>query len=572
VPLPLDDFKSKLAASKLRLTQQSDSAATPQPTVPAQSSPQQKRKLPLVSRQRAEIEKKVDTQQRAPHADEAEQAVLSAMIQYPEQAVPEAQRLITRDYFYNPINAELFTTLLKQFEAGNFDPKQWLIPLTIFLRDTGRLDALGGPSYVTSLATVGIAQSSVPFYAELLREKFVRRELIALGSKLVRASYGSPDEETGEIIDDFANWLERIKYGTLHGLNGSERFTIEQLLAFDSKHDPNTLVGRRWLVRGQTSLWAGGSGYGKSTLEMQLAIYWAVGRKCFNLGPWRPARSLIVQAENDLGDAAEQLQGVMSGIAATHDFDLEQSRELIEQNVIIHRVVGKTGASFLVLLDSLIQQTRADIVWIDPLFAFAGCDLMNSEKTGRFLREGLFPIVVKRNVSLQVLHHVGKPVRDNKGGDDETVAPMSEIDYQYLGFGTSEIQNAFRANNVLVPIAGTNVYKLVLSKRGDRAGAHDIDGNWTRTLYLEHSKEGLCWLQAEEPESKRGRPADFTLNHILDWMSVTHPIKTGALCKRLHDEINMSRATFFRLFDQGKQEGRIVKDESEDGWLRKGFM
>ena len=49
-------------------------------------------------------------------------------------------------------------------------------------------------------------------------------------------------------------------------------------------------------------------------------------------------------------------------------------------------------------------------------------------------------------------------------------------------------------------------------------------------------------------------------------MSIIHPVKTGTLLKRLHTERNMSRATFFRLFDQGKNDGKIV--QSEDGWIR----
>lgn len=563
MPDESDDLKAKIAATRARLAQKQNHSAEQLPPSEPPMLPSRKRQLQLVK-------KVVDIHKTPPEAGEAEGAVLACMLQWPEQCVPEARRLITREHFYNPVNAELFTIMLQQFDAGRAEKSRWLISFTQFLRDSGRLDALGGAQYVTQLATVGVAESSVLFYAQMLKEKFVLREMIAIGTKLVRASYGATDEdEIADIMDDFSRWMERVKHHAISGLNGSELFTIESLQLFDAAHDPNSLMGRRWLVRGGTSLWAGGSGYGKSALAMQLAIYWACGRKCFNLGPWRPLRSLILQAENDRGDAAEQFQGVIAGIAATQDLNLEESKALIEKNVIIHRVVGKTGLAFLALLDSLILSTRADIVWIDPLFAFAGCDLLNSEKAGRFLREGLFPIVVKRNVSLQVLHHVGKPVRTDKNAGDESVAPMSEIDYQYLGFGTSEIQNAFRAVNVIVPVAGTHTYKLVLSKRGDRAGAKDVAGEWTRTLYLEHSKEGICWLQVEAPTTDQaGRPSKFKLQDVLNELSVVDEIKTGTLCKRLHDERNMSRATFFRLFDEGKTDGRIVQGD-DGGWLRK---
>jgi hypothetical protein len=554
--VPLTELQAKLAASRQKLEHSQNTVAVAPPKAPATLTRKGDRRVA-----RAPSGAPVDIQKGPPHSNESEQAVLSTLLQYPEVCVPEAKRVITREHFFNPINAELFDIIVSLWDEGKSDALG-LIAFTELLRDRKRLDALGGASYVTNLAVAGIPSNAFSWYAQTLREKFVLRELIALGSKLVRASYGAMDDEVGDIIDDFSRWLERVRFGA-GGLNGSEPQTIAALQAFDAHHDINALAGRRWLVRGGTSLWAGGSGYGKSALEMQFAIYWACGRKCFGMGPTRPVKSLIVQAENDLGDMAEQFQGVVAGITATQDLNVDEFKQLIEQNVIIHRIVGKTGVAFLTLLDALIQETRCDIVWVDPLFAFAGCDLMNAKETGRFLREGLFPIAVRRNIALQVLHHVGKPVRDK----DESVAPMSEIDYQYLGFGTSEIQNSFRAVNVIVPIANTSTFKLVLSKRGERAGAKDIEGNWTRTLFLEHSKEGICWLQTDEPDAEVGRPPKFKLQDLLDEMSVTNSLKTGTLAKRLHDERNMSRATFFRLFDEGKKEGRIVQGD-EGGWLR----
>lgn len=488
------------------------------------------------------------------------------MLQWPETCVPEARHLITRNHFSNPVNGELFETMLKQFDAGRFEKSRWVIPFTQFLRDSGRLKMLGDVAYLMQLATESIAESSVSFYAEMLRSKFVQREMITLSSKLRNATYGATDEdEVGEILISFSRQLDRIKDDALSGRNGSEQFTTQALRDFDTAHDPESLGGRRWLVRGITMLWAGGSGFGKSTLAMQFAIYWACGEKCFNLGPYRPLKSLILQAENDLGDMAEQFQGVCAGIADTHDLDLDEKKALIDKNIIIHRVVGKTGDAFLAELDHLIQQTRCDIVWIDPLFAFAGCDLMNSEKTGRFLRNGLFPIAWKRNVILQVLHHVGKPVR----AENQNVASMSDIEYQYLAIGTSEIQNSFRAVNVMMPTPKPGVYKLVLSKRGDRAGAKDHEGKWTTTLFIQQAKEGkLCWALAKEPaeqeQKPRGRQAKYNDTHVLKYMHDDKPMKAGKL-QRLCREDGMSERTFWRLWEKLDDEGSIK--EIETGWV-----
>src|SRR5262249_26833152 len=197
-------------------------------------------------------------------------------------------------------------------------------------------------------------------------------------------------------------------------------------------------------------------------------------------------------------------------------------------------------------------------VWIDPLFAFAGCDLLNAEKTGRFLREGLFPIAVKCNVCLQVIHHVGKPNRDDK--DHRT-----DIDFQYLGFGTSEIQNAFRAINILIPVPKTDVFRLILSKRGERAGGHTPDGEWTRNIYLQHSREGICWLQCDKPaeeEPAKGRPIKYTKEQILEYMTLDG-VRTSTLCKHVRRETGMSQKTFYRLWLDLKEAGKIRVDQEE---------
>ncbi len=147
---------------------------------------------------------------------------------------------------------------------------------------------------------------------------------------------------------------------------------------------------------------------------------------------------------------------------------------------------------------------------------------------------------------------------------------MSEIDYQYLGFGTSEIQNAFRAVNVLVPVSGSGgTFKLVLSKRGERAGAKNVEGEWSRSIYLKHSTQGICWLQVEEPDEdeKGGRPAKFDPKVILDELSIVHGVKTDTLRQRLYREQNMSRSTFFRIFGELKKEGKVIEDA--EGWKRK---
>ena len=83
------------------------------------------------------------------------------------------------------------------------------------------------------------------------------------------------------------------------------RISLDVLSAFDAENDPDNILGNRWLCKGGSYLFVAQSGIRKSSLCMQMSMNWALGRTTFGIHPERPLKSLIVQAENDVGDVAE---------------------------------------------------------------------------------------------------------------------------------------------------------------------------------------------------------------------------------------------------------------------------
>ena len=59
------------------------------------------------------------------------------------------------------------------------------------------------------------------------------------------------------------------------------RISLDVLSAFDAENDPDNVLGNRWLCKGGSCLFVGQSGIGKSSLCMQLAISWGLGRTTF---------------------------------------------------------------------------------------------------------------------------------------------------------------------------------------------------------------------------------------------------------------------------------------------------
>lgn len=516
----------------------------------------------LVRKTRDKISKPDAPPASLPNSPDGEKGILSSCLKDPA-VIPDVARDTPVAHFFNPVHADMYRAILVMWESGQ---KIDLITFTQHLINNRKIDKIGGVGYITEIQDFVPSAANVASYMAIVREKFILRQMVSMGLSLQRKAF-SADADITEIIRQTVYSVERLAEAS-SGRNGAQRFDLDTLLAFDSTADPNCLVGNRYLVRGGTSLWCAGSGYGKSSLAIQLAVYWACGRRCFGLRPVRALKSLIIEAENDEGDMAEQLQGVIQGISEFGDLDVQASREQIIKNVGIYRAVGKTGEDFLNLLRMLIPMDRPDFVWIDPLFAFSGCDLTDAEKTGTFLRRDLFPIAVKNNVAFNVIHHIGKPVRDS---NKDTNAGTADIDYQYLGFGTSEIQNSFRAVNILLPVRNTGTFKLVFSKRGERAGASDEHGNFMRSVYLQHSKKGICWLPADEPEKPAPAGAaklKYTDEHVLESMSAVNGVSIKELLESLKLNCGMSAATFYRLWDGLKRTGKI-KPDGEGKWIKK---
>lgn len=503
-----------------------------------------------------------DIHRTPPHSEEAEQGVLGSILVSKGLAMPECIRRIAVDRFYIPAHATIYGAFFELWKAGK--PID-LISFTQYLSDRGQLEAVGGASFVTELYSFVPTASNLTSYLDITHDKWLLRLAILKSTEIVRLAYEEQDDP-GQVLTALHRASDEIRMASNAQLAGVEDFGFDDLLQFDSSADQNNLVGYRWLCRGFTCLWAAAAGAGKSSLCMQLAIYWGNGLPIFGMKPVRPLRSLIIQAENDLGDTGEQLQGVIKGISKGADLALDRPKHqaLTKQNVIIKRVIASTGTKFCGVLESLIESVKPDFVWIDPLFAFAGCDLKDAKEAGEFLRLGIFPIAVRHGVCLHVIHHVGKPDKDSN-----MKAGWTDLDFQYLGFGSSEIQNAFRAVNVMLPVQGQEKkFRMILAKRGGRAGATDTDGEFSTNIYLAHSakEDGICWVQIDKPDED-SKDRQYNSTDVLEQMSVLHGLKTGALQKHVMTETGMSRPTFYRIFNELKNDGKICLGLG--GWITK---
>jgi len=344
------------------------------------------------------------------------------------------------------------------------------------------------------------------------------------------------------------------------------------LMAFDSAHDPNAVIGlhdgktTRFLCKGYGSWIIASSGLGKSSLAIQQAILWCLGRPFFGTFPVRPLRILFVQSENDEGDMAEPVQGVLDSIEITTN-----DVKIIDSSLKIVRCRGLTGTNFCNWLEKQISSHQADIVYVDPLLRFAGVDVTRTDQATRLLNDSLDPILARTGVVLIGIHHTGKPKQDKSQAKGITI-----YDYMYSGLGSSELVNWARAVTVILPIA-EGIFEVKLAKRGKRAWATHPDGSQTTSIFLKHHEKRIFWLQIEPPPppssnpSSKGRPSkvdQIASMNLHSFCAACNPEGEGLneISKRLemwlaHEKIDASTNTCKRSISALVANGKILKSD-----------
>src|SRR5437667_3644021 len=131
-----------------------------------------------------------DIHRSPPHSVEAEQGVLGSMLISPREIIAECVEKINEAYFYIPAHQTIYTVLVELWNAGQGID---LITFTQLLRDRSLLDAVGGAAFVTSLFTFVPTAANVGYYLEIVRDKYILREIISAATGSVRRASEEQD-------------------------------------------------------------------------------------------------------------------------------------------------------------------------------------------------------------------------------------------------------------------------------------------------------------------------------------------------------------------------------------------
>jgi len=122
---------------------------------------------------------------RPPYAEDAEQAVISAMMM-DRNAIVRAIEFVDDTMFYREAHRRLFRAILSLNERGSVVD---VLTLANELSLRGELEASGGKDYLGQLVDAVPTSANVEYHARIIREKALVRRLIETSTEIITSAY-----------------------------------------------------------------------------------------------------------------------------------------------------------------------------------------------------------------------------------------------------------------------------------------------------------------------------------------------------------------------------------------------
>jgi replicative DNA helicase len=129
----------------------------------------------------------------------AEMSIIGSILLESESVVAVAQ-FLKPEHFYKEAHSHIMAAIYDLYEKR--DPID-LITLTAQLKKRGKLAAVGGATYISELASGVPTASHITQYAQIVRDHYIKRQLIGTGIKISQTAY----DDTGDI----RNLLDEIE-------------------------------------------------------------------------------------------------------------------------------------------------------------------------------------------------------------------------------------------------------------------------------------------------------------------------------------------------------------------------
>jgi replicative DNA helicase len=334
-----------------------------------------------------------------PHSVEAEQGVLGSMLISPRETIAECVERISEQHFYVPAHQTIYGILVELWNAGaGID----LITFTQTLRDRNVLDAIGGAAFVTSLYTFVPTAANVLYYLDIVREKYILRQIIAAATESVRRAFEEQDE-VNALLDEVETKILAV---------GEDRFRGEMLGMKEQVMGALESIEQLWERRG------GITGISTGFTELD--------RMTNGL---HEAEMIVIAARPSMGKTALAMN-IAEHVAITSKlpvavFSLEMSSQQLVQRLLCSRArvnLQKVREGFLAERDfpsltSAASKLAESEIYIDDT---AGLSILELRAKARRLK-------AQKNIQLIVIDYLQLLKSTNRRAQDNRQLEISEI-------------------------------------------------------------------------------------------------------------------------------------------------
>lgn len=196
--------------------------------------------------------------------------------------------------------------------------------------------------------------------------------------------------------------------------------TINELFATEFQRK-NYVIGKGILPVGGCLLLAGESGVGKSMLRNELALHISLGWPFLGMEIPTARSVFIFQFENTLEAEQTRLRAMVKGLRLSEgNFPGRISFSIPTIRVDLGDIASQTE------ILSIIREAGAEVVIFDPLSSLH-CVNENDNVQIRRVLDNLTGICRQANVTAMLVHHFGKPGKDDDGNTAHRVRGGSSI-------------------------------------------------------------------------------------------------------------------------------------------------
>ncbi len=313
---------------------------------------------------------------------EAEIAVLGSML-IEEAAIGQAVEAVNASFFYKDAHKKIFQTIVDLYSLNKAVD---LVTLTEELKKRNSLDEVGGAAYLTELTATVPTAANVQYYAKIVKEKAILRNLINTATQIVSQSYDG-QQDANILLDKAEKQIFEISGSQLQSVSVSlkeiVKDSIEAIEGFYRRKTHVTGLATGFddldmmttgLHSGELIVIAGRPSMGKSALATCIAEYAGVHEQ-------RPVAIFSIEMSKEqlvqrmlCSHARVELQKARSGFLTQSDWPklVTAAGKLAEAPIYIDDSAGLTALELRAKARRLKSRHNIELIILDYLQLMTG--------------------------------------------------------------------------------------------------------------------------------------------------------------------------------------------------------